>query len=191
MNRFFSSDWHLSHKFMVQNRGFDSINEMNELILNNFMSVIKSEDEFYFLGDLSWNEDIILDFFINYISKRKIKFYWILGNHDHNNKLNRYKDYCVEIVSIKEIYLSKDQSITMCHYPMVSWNKSHFGAWQLYGHHHKNLNAVPNMFLLERTLGKTLNVNCEFHNFFPWSQDEIVEYMKNRPDNWDTIYVQD
>ena len=94
---------------------------------------------------------------------------------------------------IKDISIKTDgekQKITLSHYPMVTWNCSHFGAWQLYGHHHHDYSGdfkyikdyVPSM-------GKQYNVSVDLHNFKPVSYEKIQEAMKIKPDNWDLLNI--
>ena len=86
-----------------------------------------------------------------------------------------------------------NQPITLNHYPMYVWNKSHYGAWNLHGHIHsddstyKKLEAIHlNNSAFMRT-GKILNVNIELWDFKPLSFDQLAEEMKKLPENWDFI----
>jgi hypothetical protein len=44
-----------------------------------------------------------------------------------------------------DIWFTADfgQPIVLCHYAMRVWNRSHHGAWHLYGHSRGNLPAAP------------------------------------------------
>ena len=50
----FSSDLHLFHDraFIYEPRGFSSVEEMNEVLLENFNKEISDSDQIYLLGDL-------------------------------------------------------------------------------------------------------------------------------------------
>ena len=78
------------------------------------------------------------------------------------------------------------QLITVSHYPMMVWDKSHYGAWNLYGHVHRN-DSTWDKFDETWTMGKMLNINIELHDFKPWSFEEIGDYMAGQADNWDLI----
>ena len=101
-----------------------------------------------------------------------IRVVYIKGNHDAEN----YKKIATDMMEVS----INGQLITLCHYPMISWNKSHFGSWQLYGHHHNN--RVAEMFP-----GKRCNVGVDNWGFKPVSFDQIKEYMDKQPNNWDYI----
>jgi len=50
----------------------------------------------------------------------------------------------------------------------------------LFGHHHSQEQA-------NKSIGKTMDVGVDLHNFFPVSFEQVEEYMDKRPDNWDLI----
>jgi calcineurin-like phosphoesterase family protein len=175
MNYWFTSDWHLSHANIIRycNRPFSSAEEMDKIILNNFFSKVKDGDIVYHLGDLSFRQESVNNF-LKLLSK--IEFHMILGNHDNKSFL-RNKN--VNTLSLYEDIVIEKQNITICHYPMTSWNKSHYGAWHLHGHHHRN---TSHLFK-----GKIMNVSVDVNNFSPIDFEQIKEYMNKREDNWDYL----
>ena len=54
------SDTHFNHNkdFVYKARGFNSIEEMNEKIIENWNSVVTDEDTIYVLGDVIMGEDL-------------------------------------------------------------------------------------------------------------------------------------
>jgi calcineurin-like phosphoesterase family protein len=56
---------------------------------------------------------------------------------------------------------------------MRAWNKSHFNAWQLYGHSHGTLNP----------LGKQYDVGVDNNGFKPVSLDSLDKIMAKMPNN--------
>lgn len=182
MSKWFISDLHLSHKLMIKlgYRKFASIEEMNKTIMENIYSSVKKGDDLYILGDLSWNKHVLYKFFDN--MPKGVRIHLILGNHD--KLYNLYDIYCESVSHIKKIKLAGN-TVVMCHYPMTTWDKSHYNSWHLYGHHHINGHGTDK--LDEKMKGKSINVNLEFHDFKPWSEEEIIEKMNSLPDNWDLI----
>lgn len=55
------------------------------------------------------------------------------------------------------------QVIVLCHYAMRVWDRSHYGAWHLYGHSHGNLPAQ----------GQSLDVGVDCNNFAPISLENV------------------
>jgi calcineurin-like phosphoesterase family protein len=171
MNIWFTSDWHISHINIIKycKRPFNSIKEMDDTIFNNFFKLVKRGDTVYFLGDLSFDLDVVNNF-LSTINEEGIKLFFIKGNHD---KIINYK--CHQIIETT----INNQLITMCHYPMLSWNKSHFNSWQLYGHHHNN-DKMP-------IQGKMMNVGVDLWDFKPVNFNQVKDYMDKQPNNWNFI----
>ena len=193
MNNLFTSDWHLGHLSMqkgIRGKVFKTLEDHDNTILQNIFDTVKPGDNLYFLGDAFWKksskevEKIMTDF-----KKHKINIFWAIGNHD---KYSWTKYNCVQWAGeIKDIVIEK-QPITLCHYPMYVWKNSHYGAWNLHGHIHKEDNTyklVKNYELMKGAFfrGQILNLNVEFWDYKPLTFEHIRETMKYRPENWDLI----
>lgn len=154
---------------------------MNATIIKNMFSPLKKGDMFFFLGDLSWSKDGYWQIFNNLPDG--VEFHWILGNHDLK-EWKQWRSHVTSTSELRHINVQKN-TVALCHYPMLTWNKSHYNSFQLYGHHHEA--GYGSDRLQDMISGKQLNVNCEFHDYKPWHEDEIIEYMNKRGDNWDRI----
>ena len=175
MNEFFFSDAHFGHKLMCKTRNFETIEEHDETIIKNFNSKVGADDLSYFLGDWSWTNPL------EYLYRLNGRFVFINGNHD-GEKIFRIKDAHKDKIidftfGYMDIWIEKIP-ITLCHFPMLHWEKSHFGAWHLFGHNHGSF-IHPE--------GKVMNVTLDNNNLFPVSWEEVKEHMKKRSDNPDLI----
>lgn len=171
-NTFFSSDIHFGHANIIKycDRPFASVDEMDEAIIERHNSVVKPGDTWYFLGDLSFCKD--------HEKTRKLLLRmngikaWIPGNHDDPFAV------LTTGMGVKEgLYEIKHLSrrpITLCHFPMLSWNQSHRGAIQLHGHVHSK---VP---FLDPAI-RRMDVGVDGHNFYPWEWEEIRSLMQKIP----------
>ena len=58
--KYYISDLHFGHKNVLKfdNRPFDSVEEMNQTILDNWNNTIKNNDDVYLLGDIFWKNDL-------------------------------------------------------------------------------------------------------------------------------------
>jgi calcineurin-like phosphoesterase family protein len=130
----FTADFHLSHKNIIKytNRPFESIQEMDTILIKNLEERLSNGDVLYFLGDLTFNEQKANYFFEKL---KNIEIHFIIGNHDSSNIIRIANENCASVSHMKDIK-NEGQSLTLCHYAMRVWNKSHFNAWQLYGHSH-------------------------------------------------------
>src|SRR5690554_2307018 len=177
---YFTADVHYGHdrEFIYKQRGFNNIEDHDALIKYIF-SNLQKEDTLYIIGDVSCGKDS-LDNSLEFLSFLKCKTIIVKGNHDEQLFQNR-KKLAFNIHFIDSVYLDikiNGQPITLCHYPMVSWNKSHYNSLSLYGHVHGK--KIP-------IAGKMLDVALTKEHFKPYTIDEVMTIMENKPNNWDFI----
>lgn len=177
---YFSSDLHLNHNkdFIYKPRGFNTIEDMNMTIINNWNEIISENDDVYLLGDLILGDN---DMGMKLLRQLNGKIHVILGNHDTESRINLYKQLS-NIVSIEYATQIKYKKayFFLCHYPVMTANFDDQLAWakhliNLYGHtHQENLfyNNNPYMY----------NVGMDAHNCYPVSIDQIIEDIKNKKD---------
>jgi len=196
-NIYFSSDLHGWHKNICKatstwpeggQRDFNSVEEMNNTIIDNINKCVMLDDIFFILGDLTFGHPYNL-----YVLRSKINcknIYVILGNHDRNLRDNKPikseskgliypQSLFTEVINHKEIYADK-QKIVMNHFAFKVWNQSHHGSWNLYGHSHGSL--PPKGKQLDVGIDNAFNILGEYR---PFSFDEIKSIM----DNVDIKYV--
>lgn len=175
MNTWFTSDWHLSHKNIIKysRRPFNSVDHMDQTIIQNYNNRVDADDDVYFLGDFCFHR-YKAEEFLNMLTG---KIHFILGNHDTGIKhlLQTYGESVSEI----KVLRYNDVSITLCHYPMQTFNKSHFNSWQLYGHHHRDTS--------QQMAGKRMNIGVDVHEFQPVNINKVRRFMEKRENNWDYI----
>lgn len=165
----FTSDWHISHEGILKIRPFNTVKEMNDCILGHFCTCVNPGDTVYYLGDMAFKKDVI-DRTLIFIKKLRINFIFVKGNHD------RLPDY----IKPKDILNKKinGQHITMCHFPMLSWEKSHYGAWMLHGHIHNK--TLPKCYDAKR-----YNICVDQNYYKPVNFDQIKKIMSKLPNAWD------
>ena len=82
-----TSDLHLNHvnviKYEPISRPFETVEEMNETIINNWNSVVKEEDTVFILGDLCMGKNTEAAALVNRLKGKKIL---VRGNHDTSNR---------------------------------------------------------------------------------------------------------
>ena len=124
------------------NRPFKNVDEMHEVILNNWNSRVTNGDTVYILGDISnrgKNEDLIA-----LVARLKGKKVLIVGNHEDIRDY-RYKQLFHAIYDYLEITDHVDKQpykLVLCHYPILMWNGQHNGVILLYGHTHKSIEDI-------------------------------------------------
>ena len=180
--QYFASDAHFLHRNVIKydNRPFDNVEQMTEQLILNWNSVVSNDDEVYYLGDFGLGSE---DKLFNILQRLNGRIYYIFGNHDKVVKkskrmLGRFI-WAKELaeITIPDTDTPRGQKIVLCHYAMRVWNKSHHGAWHLYGHSHGSLPEDPN------SLSFDVGMNCI--NYTPISYDQVKERMKNK--DWKPI----
>jgi calcineurin-like phosphoesterase family protein len=167
---YFTADTHYMHKNIIKycNRPFASVESMNDILVDNINKVVRKEDVLYHLGD--WSFGYAREFRDRLNCDNIILIY---GNHD--KEIRKSRDLQNMFTSIYDSYHEiniNGQDITLCHYAMKVWNKSHRGAWHLYGHSHGSLPDDSN------SLSFDCGVDC--WEFYPIDMDEISKVMKNK-----------
>lgn len=78
--KYFTSDFHFNHANVIKycNRPFETVDQMNEVLLKAWNEVVKPEDTVYFLGDFCFNPQKALE----WLSKLNGEIIFISGNHD-------------------------------------------------------------------------------------------------------------
>lgn len=180
---YFTSDLHFNHKNICAGvsqwddsdsvRPFDSLEEMNATIIDNINATVKPSDNLFILGDFAFGDKREIPS-LRYRIKCE-NLYFIYGNHDKSIQENKeYQNlfkWCRYYQEITTVAPSGKKKICLFHYAMRVWNKSHHGAWHLYGHSHGSLGLDE---------GFSLDVGVDDHEFYPWSIDEIDELFKSR-----------
>jgi calcineurin-like phosphoesterase family protein len=160
---YFTSDWHLNHSNIIKycNRPFTSIEEkeliesaykgliplksikisqesldrMNNSIIEATNNVVCETDNLVILGDFCWTstpKDQIRDL----VSKLRCKnLYLIWGNHDNRQTFLPFFKATYD----QYVFHIEGQHIFAMHYPCKSWYRSSYGSWMLYGHVHNQL----------------------------------------------------
>ncbi len=138
---YFSSDWHLGHANIIRydNRPFENVDEMNHVIIGNVTRQLEKGDSLYFLGDFSFTRSINeAEGHMKAIALTGADLFFIKGNHDKRDTIKLYEKYGTYLGEQKKIEVD-GQEIVLNHYAMRVWDKSHRGAWHLYGHSHHSL----------------------------------------------------
>jgi calcineurin-like phosphoesterase family protein len=175
---FFSSDQHFSHSNIIRysKRPFKNADEMNETIIERWNATVSPQDIIYTLGDVMFEKDKgKMEWLLSRLNGEK---HLIWGNHDkglHSIKWQRYFNSAAEM---KDLYIPPEsnggtgQHIVLCHYPLLTWNKSHHGSWALHGHCHGSL---P-----EDIHARRVDVGVDCWDFTPVSMEQLTEKMSKK-----------
>lgn len=156
-------------------RDFESLEAMNDAIVNNINDVVGVDDVLFHLGDWSFGGKDKVKMFRDRIKCKEVHL--IFGNHDHHitNKKKGLQELFASVAKHRNIYID-GQMVVLCHFAHRVWDKSHDGTIMLYGHSHGTLPGY----------GKSMDVGIDAHpEFRPFSWEEIKELM----DKEDILFV--
>lgn len=170
---YLTSDTHFFHDNIRKycDRKFQSVYEMNDVLISNWNSVVKSDDEVYHLGDVAFGNPVEVQKILN---KLNGKIYLVRGNHEKTilgskciNRFEWVKDmYQFEYKSIVD---EKTYFFVLCHFPFLTWNRSHKGSICGFGHQHNKINN-PTV--------RRYDVGVDANDYTPISIEKLIEIMK-------------
>lgn len=165
----FTSDTHFGHANIIRycGRPFESKEEHDLKLIENWNAVVQPKDTVYHLGDFGFGDPLYLK---KVAAKLKGQIHFIKGNHDKpsvldfiGGRFSTVKDVHIICPRVKD----RKQTIFLSHYPHRSWFKSNHGSWHLWGHSHGNMPAY----------GLSFDAGVDCWNFTPISIDQVAREM--------------
>lgn len=181
---YYTSDLHLGHENILKHRPmFETIEEMNEVLIDNWNKKVKNDDIIYIVGDFSFRSKTPVE---DFLERLKGKKHLILGNHDScwlkKSKYETLSQYFESICHMNVFNISKKKKIqaTLCHYPMLEWNESRYASnvvsYLIHGHIHNNKDDVYDY--IKEHQPTALNCGVDVNNFEPVTLEELIENNK-------------
>jgi calcineurin-like phosphoesterase family protein len=177
MRTFFTSDLHFGHANIIRfcERPYASVEEMDAALINNWNARVHAHDVVWVLGDVSFHHPQQT---FEILSQLKGFKKLVLGNHDKSIRKQKHLYDCFTEVydGFKEVYLQDEEVHTplfavLCHYPMLSWNRSFHGSLHLHGHMH---NRQP---IKDGETMKRLDVGVDAHQYRPITLQEVIDHL--------------
>lgn len=177
---FITADEHYGHEKIIEycSRPFTSALEAQEVMIERHNKKVPNNPNIVTIhvGDLFWHTMSVADA-SRILDRLNGSHAFIFGNHDElmqNSRILRDRFRWIKgenKASGTHILKFNNNEMTLCHYAMRVWNRSHKGSWMLYGHSHNELPVV----------GKSIDIGVDGHDFEPWSLEEIEAKMKTLP----------
>lgn len=172
----FTSDTHFGHNGIIKfcDRPFNSVDEMNQVLINNWNSIIPPDGIVFHLGDFCWNNNIK-----EIVCNLNGNIVLIQGNHDnHNLKQGAYK-FFLEVHNQLQIQVG-NSIIYLNHYPFLTYGgvyKEKNPIIQCFGHIHmsKYKNTGTDVPRYEYLLPSQYDVGVDLNDFKPISFKELKE----------------
>lgn len=168
---YYIGDTHFGDKRVMElaGRPYSSTTEMDSDILRKWNRRVKSDDTVYILGDFAFD-----DVAAQVIERLRGKKVLMLGNHDEALSLETLHKFD----GVKTIDTIDDdgRSVCLCHYPLLSYNRSVYGGFHVFGHIHKNSNDKA--YSLQAQLPNSFNCGADVIGFTPRTLDELIAFKK-------------
>ncbi|MEO8529995.1 MAG: metallophosphoesterase [Deltaproteobacteria bacterium] len=171
MANWYTSDPHFFHANIIGHcaRPFASVDAMNAALIANF-ACVGADDDLWIIGDFAFGpgarEVGALARIFDALPGRK---HLIFGNHDHSAVKALPWLTARNLVELKD----DGQHLTLCHYPMITFNNARKGALQLFGHVHSDWRGTRN----------SVNVGVDVWDFLPVQIADIRARAKTLPVN--------
>lgn len=195
MNWWITSDKHLRHKNICRGtsewedksscRDFDTLDEMNECIIDNCNSLVREDDFLIEVGDFAFGDKKIeaIEYFRKQIRCKNILF--LRGNHDPLSIKNKEKDaqYLAELSRIfgSPVIDYRVMSIlgklwVIQHYCQLTWLEQNHNSLHCFGHSHGGLKIPPGLKC------RDIGIDTNHDGFYPFSleavRDELVAVQR-------------
>ena len=135
---YFTSDTHFDHKNIVNfmDRQSNTVEEMNELMIERWNAKVRPGDVVYHVGDFSFGSKAKI---LEVIDRLNGQIHLIFGNHD--SKIRDTAELRAKFTStdhFKSVKLD-GHMISMFHAPILEWPWMERGCIHLHGHTHGSL----------------------------------------------------
>jgi len=169
---YFTGDQHFGHANIIKhcNRPFDTVSEMDEYLLAEWNNRVTANDTVYILGDLFFRNAVSAG---DYLSKLHGKKHLIKGNHDKDWMKKTDLESHFQSVSNMLEFSDGSHKITLCHYPLMTWNGIAKGSYHIHAHIHNNVDAA--YFQLLKSMPNALNSGVDINHFRPVTFAELVK----------------
>jgi len=149
----------------------ESVKIMDDYLIEQINKTIPKDGILWHLGDFTFGDPR------PYLERINCRVRNIIGNHDKRSN-QRYFDQAYDLY---ELYDNKDLFV-LCHYSMVSWNKSHRGSYMVYGHNHSLMEGYLNNLWPER---RSMDIGVDnakliLNEYRPFSLQEIKSLLNKQ-----------
>jgi calcineurin-like phosphoesterase family protein len=175
MNHWYTADLHLGHDSIVPNakRPFRDVAHMDAVLIERLWAKVAPDDNLWIVGDFAFgpqakDEAWLLAMFGQLPGARK---HLVVGNHDSPLTQALPWDSVSWMIEVDDP--DADRPVTLCHYPMMTWNHARKGALHLFGHTHGNWRGSAN----------AVNVGVDVWDYGPVTFREAEQRAKGLPPN--------
>lgn len=202
--RYYIADLHFFHSRLNEKmdfRGFESCEAMNEYMISQWNSRVKSGDEVVILGDFSISKSA--EEVMDVLKRLNGKKYLIRGNHDQYLDSNEFDASLFQWIEPYKEMNDNRRKVILSHYPVMCYNgqyrrdeEGNARVYMLYGHVHNTFDEylVNEMIRMSRGYRREIkgseemlqipcqmiNCFCMFSDYVPLTLDEWITLDEKR-----------
>ena len=181
---YYIADLHFGHEKVIRmdGRPFGSREEMDRCMISRWNESVRPDDDVYIVGDFCIGAPRHAMEYLGRLNGRK---HLVVGHHDRN--IAEDPQVRAEFVSVGQIMEIRDadETVVLCHYPLVQWNRYFRGAWHIHGHVHNRRNEGYDYFLQNEE--RALNAGCMVNHYRPVTLAQLRK--NNREFREDRAYL--
>ena len=168
-DRWICSDHHFYHErileFCAEQRPFDTVEEMHEVMIERHNSLIKPKDHVFFVGDVVFGDPVAHLPIVERLNGIK---HLIGGNHDKlRSQMAEYQKYFVSVEAYREFGHNKD---IVSHYPVHPQQLEERYKFNVHGHLHDIVLDDP----------RYINICLDNRDLYPTNLEQVyAEYKDN------------
>lgn len=146
-------------------------------MIDAWNEVVGADDMIYYLGDFTLGGVEVAQ---RYIHRLNGTISFLEGGHDRRwfKKFPWHTSLHAKLPPLYTIKIGKHMippAIVLCHYPLLTWDKSHFGSLHLHGHSHGSAGATGESVEQEGlSTGIRVDVGVDNWNFYPVEVEELI-----------------
>lgn len=177
MTIFVTADHHFGHANIIRfcNRPFRHVTEMDQAMIDAWNRTVGPEDDVYHLGDFTLGNT--LSPWLHALTFGRL--FIVPGGHDHrwlaklsSDRLGDRTEILPPLVTLEFPSGKKHPHVVvLCHYPLLTWDRSHYGSLHLHGHSHCGIPSGP----AANGHGMRIDVGVDCWDFAPLPLGPILE----------------
>lgn len=200
--RYYIADTHYFHKNLLtkmDNRNFETVEEMHEYMIKKHNSKVRKNDEIVFLGDFSFGKPEETMEILKRLNGTK---YLIQGNHEKYLRSPEFDKSLFKWIRPYEELNDNGRYVILSHYPILFYNKQYRKmedgsprTYHLCGHVHdthdnvlleKFIKQEKETMVIEKSGEEKpipcniINCFCMFSDYEPLTLDEWIELTNKR-----------
>ena len=160
---FFIADLHLSHTNMALKRGFPTVEEHDEYIIEKWNSVVSKRDVTYILGDVTMEKSAPYPLLDRLNGIKHV----VLGNHDRRQDVKKLLEHVESVAGMIQY-----KGIMLTHCPIHPMELDYRFKYNIHGHiHDKQVMEIDRGGFLKDE--RYICVSCEQIDYTPKKLEEL------------------